>query len=219
MLKKERNDKLQVDQSEIFNQVHISGIIESECEFDHEWCGEKFYKTRVIAKRFSGKEDYIPVIISEKIVKIHALQKGVQVNIKGQFRSYNKKIDNRTKLLLNVFVDSIEIVQDVVFLEKDLIYLDGYICKEPKLRNTPSSGRQLADVLLAVNRRYGKSDYIPCIMWSRNAIFVSQCNVGDRLRVYGRIQSRKYPKKNPESNEVEIKEAYEISVQTIEKIL
>lgn len=217
MLEKERNDKLQKNESKSFNQVHIAGIIEDECKLDHECFGEKFYRTRVIVKRFSGIEDYIPVIISERIVKIQALQKGVQVKIEGQFRSYNKKINDRVRLILNVFVESIEIVHDVVFLENDFVYLDGYICKEPKLRRTSLSRRQIADVLLAVNRKFNKSDYIPCIVWSRNAIFASECKIGDRLQVFGRIQSRKYPKRNPDSGEVEIKEAYELSVQIIDK--
>lgn len=216
MVDKKRKCDLE-EESGIFNQVKVTGIIEDECEFDHEMFGEKFYRTRVIVERLSRVKDYIPVIISERIVEIQELQHGVQVKIDGQFRSYNKHVDNDCKLLLYVFVNSIEIVSDMVFPE-NFIYLDGYICKTPILRNAYLSQRRVADVLLAVNRKYGKSDYIPCIMWSRNAIFANKCKVGDRLQIYGRIQSRKFSKKNPESKEVEIREAYEISVKTVNAI-
>ena len=216
MVEKKRKDNVGKEESGICNYVQIAGIIENTCEFDHEMFGEKFYRTRVIVERNSGIKDYVPVIISERIVEIQELQYGVQVEIDGQFRSYNKYIADHCKLLLYVFVNSITIVSDMAFLQRNSIYLDGHICKDPVLRRTSVSKKQIADILLAVNRRYGKSDYIPCIIWAKNAVFANKCKVGDRLQVYGVIQSRKYRKKNPDTNEVEIREAYEVSIQTIQ---
>lgn len=210
MLEENRNEKLE----EIFNQVNVAGIIEDECEFDHEVFGEKFYRTRVITERNSGVKDYIPVIISGLIVEIHALRKGVKVKIDGQFRSYNKHVDDKNKLLLYVFVNSIEIVSDEEFSKENSIYLDGYICKTPILKTTALTQRKITYVFMAVNRRYGKSDYIPCILWGKNALLADKCKVGDRLQVYGRIQSRKYLKML-DSEEVETRETYEISVKTL----
>lgn len=188
------------------NQVEIIGTIEEECKFDHEIYGEKFYRTRTIVERLSGVKDYVPVIISERVIEINKLQPGVQVKIAGQFRSHN---ENDRRLLVFVFVDMIEILSYSV-APKNVIFLDGYVCRKPTFREKVASDRKISYILLAVNRRYGKSDYIPCIAWGRNAISSKNCAVGDRIKISGRIQSREYLKLD------EIKEVYEVSINSIE---
>lgn len=208
MLEKKRDEH-----QECYNYVKVAGILESDCKFDHEMFGEKFYRTRVIVKRASGTSDYIPILVSEFIVGINRLKMGTKVEIKGQFRSYNQHNGERYKLLLFVFVDEISVVSDdEIFFERNEVYLEGYLCKKPFFRDTSFSKRQITDICLAVNRRYRKSDYIPCILWARNAVFASKCNVGDKLKIRGRIQSRSFYK----IGETESREAYEVSVAKLE---
>lgn len=197
------------------NQVTISGEIVSEFKFSHELYGEKFYLMDVEVPRLSGSSDKIPVMVSERLVDVEQDFMGVKVKVEGQFRSYNRHEEKKNRLVLSVFAREIELVDEIERSEKsNQIYLDGFICKEPVYRETPL-GREIADILIAVNRPYGKSDYIPCICWGRNARFASGLEVGTRCSVWGRIQSREYNKKISET-EVEKKTAYEVSINKME---
>lgn len=199
----------------INNEVTVAGEITEELEFDHECKGEKFYKTAVSVKRLSGVDDEILVIVSERILNFGKEYKGKDVMITGQFRSYNKYgIDGKRHVILYVFAREMELVE--ANLNINHISLNGYICKETLYRMT-STEREVTDVLLAVNRPYGKTDYIPCICWGRNARFVDTLEIGANLKVEGRIQKREYVKKFSET-ESEIKTAYEVSISTMEVI-
>ena len=169
------------------NRVFISGEILTEAEFSHEVYGEGFYEMNVLVKRLSGQGDILPVTVSERLIQDQNLKKGVTINAIGQFRSYNKLVDGKSKLMLTVFVR--EILPDVYVRNPNNIVLTGYICKPPVYRTTPFN-REIADILIAVNRSYNKSDYIPCIAWGRNARFAKNLAVGEKIAVSGRIQSR-----------------------------
>ena len=185
-----------------FNKVFVSGRIETELEFSHEILWEKFYRTRIRVERLSGTEDLVPIIVSDLLIgkmRINSSLEGKWVEVAGQFRSHNKMGDDgRKHLELFLFVTAINIYEDEDELEEitnaNLIYLDGYLCKKPVFRKTPL-GRQITDLLVAVNRPYGKSDYIPCIAWGRVAQWASELEVGNRVKLYGRIQSREYFKR------------------------
>ena len=197
------------------NQVTIMGEVVSDFEFSHEIFGEGFYMVDVEVTRLSESADVIPVMISERLIDINEDYKGRSLSITGQFRSYNRHEEKKNKLVLSVFAREIEFVDMIEESSKtNQIYLDGYICKEPIYRKTPL-GREIADLLLAVNRPYGKSDYIPCICWGRNARYVSSFTVGARCLVWGRIQSREYMKKISEDM-TEKRVAYEVSVSKLE---
>lgn len=198
------------------NQVVIMGEIISEFSFSHEIYGEGFYLVDVLVPRLSDATDVIPLMVSERLIDVKTDQRGAKISAIGQFRSYNRHEELKNKLILSVFVREIEFIDEIGESSKtNQIFLDGYICKEPVYRKTPL-GREIADVLLAVNRPYGKSDYIPCICWGRNAHYSAEFEVGTRCCVYGRIQSREYMKKISET-EVERRVAYEVSVSKLEK--
>lgn len=190
------------------NNVLISGEITKEFEFSHEVFGEKFYTTILSVERNSGLEDLIPIMVSDRLVSVKDVWTGNFVRIRGQFRSYNKKEDEKSRLILSVFVTDLEVL-DFIFCMNE-ISIDGFVCKMPVYRNTPL-GREIADVLIAANRPYGKSDYIPCIFWGRNARFISSVEPGQRIEIYGRIQSREYFK-NMKDGTKETRIAYEVSV-------
>ena len=196
------------------NNVIIGGEIVEGIEFSHEIYDEKFYKFSILTKRLSEHEDVLPVIISERIIDLEEIQVGKIVKIVGQFRSYNMQTETRNKLVLSVFVKEIEFAEEDVLTLNDANFV-GYICKAPIYRKTPL-GREIADVLIAVNRTYKKSDYIPCILWGRNAKFCVNIEVGTLVKVNGRIQSRAYEKKL-ENGEVIKKVAYEVSVSKFAK--
>lgn len=196
------------------NNVIIGGEIVEGIEFSHEIYDEKFYKFSILTKRLSEHEDVLPVIISERIIDLEEIQVGKIVKIVGQFRSYNMQTETRNKLVLSVFVKEIEFAEEDVLTLNDANFV-GYICKAPIYRKTPL-GREIADVLIAVNRTYKKSDYIPCILWGRNAKFCENIEVGTLVKVNGRIQSRAYEKKL-ENGEVIKKVAYEVSVSKFAK--
>lgn len=197
------------------NQVTIMGTIVSGYQFSHEIFGENFYMVDVQVPRLSDSADIIPIMISERIVDVEANAIGMNVIVNGQFRSYNRHEAKKNRLLLSVFARDIEFVDEVLENEKtNQIYLDGYICKPPVYRKTPL-GREITDLLLASNRPYGKSDYIPCICWGRNARYASSFEVGMRCIIWGRIQSREYMKKISEE-ELEKRIAYEVSVSKLE---
>ena len=193
------------------NKVYVSGKIVSEAEFSHEVYGEGFYEMKLEVKRLSGQADVLPVTVSERLIAESDLKVGQTLSAVGQFRSYNKIADGKSRLMLTVFVR--EIVKEEPYKNPNSVVLCGYICKPPVYRTTPFS-REIADVLIAVNRAYNKSDYIPCIAWGRNARFVKNLCVGERIALSGRIQSREYQKKT-ESGEVRSMTAYEVSVSKL----
>lgn len=197
------------------NKVTLSGEIVSNFEFSHEVYGEGFYTAMLASERKSGQKDIIPIMVSGRLADVKSDWIGWFVRVSGQFRSYNKHAGDRNRLALSVFVREFEdITEDQIefeFRHDNEIFLDGHICKRPIYRKTPL-GREIADILLAVNRPYGKSDYIPCICWGRNARYVSGFAIGDRVQIWGRIQSREYNKKISE-DEVEARVTYEVSVQ------
>ena len=191
------------------------GKIVSDFEFSHEIFGEGFYMVDVEVARLSDSYDIIPLMVSERLLDVEEDYKGAYVCVSGQFRSYNRHEERKNRLILSVFAREIEFVEELEESSKtNQIYLDGYICKPPIYRKTPL-GREIADILLAVNRPYGKSDYIPCISWGRNARFASSFEVGTRVRVWGRVQSREYTKKLSET-ECEKRIAYEVSISKLE---
>lgn len=197
------------------NQVRVMGEIVSDFSFSHEIFGEGFYMVDIRVERLSESVDVIPVMVSERLIDVTEDLKGYYVAINGQFRSYNRHEERKNKLVLSVFAREIEFVDEIEESSKtNQIFLDGYICKEPIYRKTPL-GREIADLLLAVNRPYGKSDYIPCICWGRNARYANNFVVGERCGVWGRIQSREYVKKLDEEN-IEKRVAYEVSVSKLE---
>ncbi len=203
------------------NQLTLIGKVTSEKTFSHEIYGEKFYIFNLSVPRLSGNSDIIPITISERLLVEQDLSIGKNVIIEGQFRSYNSYQNERNKLILTVFAKEIKFAENQ---EEDFIpskecasnevILDGFICKKPVYRKTPF-GREIADVLLAVNRAYNKSDYIPCIAWGRTARFCENMAVGTEVRVVGRVQSRQYEKKF-EDGTSEIRIAYEVSVASLE---
>lgn len=199
------------------NQVTLSGEIVSNFEFNHKVYSERFYTAMLAIERTSGKKDIIPITISKWLVDTGVDWTGRFVKVSGQFRSYNKHEGERNRLDLSVFVREFEEESARNFpYNENSISLDGYICKPPTYRKTPL-GREIADILLAVNRPYGKSDYIPCIAWGRSTRFASGLRVGTRLRIDGRIQSREYQKRIS-GDECETRTAYEVSISKMETV-
>lgn len=197
------------------NQVSIVGEVVSDFSFSHEVFGEGFYMLNVSVKRLSDSCDVIPLMISERLIDVSEDYRGAYIRATGQFRSYNRHEEKKNRLVLSVFVRELEFIDEEVENAKtNQIFLDGFICKAPVYRKTPL-GREIADILLAVNRPYGKSDYIPCICWGRNARFASGFEVGGHTQIWGRIQSREYMKKIDEE-ESERRVAYEVSVSKLE---
>jgi len=193
------------------NQVFISGEIVSDAEFSHEVYGEGFYEMNVLVKRLSGQGDILPVTISERLIADRDLGVGVTINALGQFRSYNKLVNGKSKLMLTVFVR--ELLEDAPIKNPNSIVLTGYVCKQPVYRTTPFN-REIADILIAVNRSYNKSDYIPCIAWGRNARFAKNLAVGEKIAVSGRIQSREYQKRFAD-DDIRTLTAYEVSISKL----
>ena len=178
------------------NQVSLVGEIVSDFEYSHEVYGEGFYLVELSVSRLSDFVDYIPIMVSERLINVEESYIGQQVYIGGQFRSFNRHDEKRNRLVLTVFAREIELTDNEDAMNQ--IFLDGYICKDAIYRKTPL-GREIADLLVAVNRSYGKSDYIPCICWGRNARFASGFEVGTHVQIWGRIQSREYVKKITET--------------------
>ena len=193
------------------NKVILQGEVADELVFSHEIYGESFYEFNLKVKRLSDTYDLIPVTISNRIMQDVDLYPGVTFSFEGQFRSYNKLIDGKSKLMLTVFV--LQVLNDQEIMWPNEIELTGYICKEPIYRVTPFK-REICDLLLAVNRSYNKSDYLPCIAWGRNARYVRNFAIGDKITVVGRIQSREYSKKL-DDGEVVTKVAFEVSLSKI----
>lgn len=197
------------------NKVMLLGKVAKEPEISHEVYGEKFYQFDLEVKRLSGSTDIIPIIFSERLLILESLKNGTVLKLNGQFRSYNSPEGGKSKLVLMVFAREIILTEASEEEDKNEIYLEGFVCKKPNYRQTPF-GREISDLLVAVNRAYNKSDYIPCIAWGRNAKYCESFNVGEKIKVYGRVQSREYEKKM-EDGTVLKKVAYEISVSKLEK--
>ena len=204
------------------NYLTLVGRVTGEKKFSHEIYGERFFIFNLSIARLSGNADIIPITVSERLITDEMLQEGKKILVKAQFRSYNSYENERNKLILTVFAkDDIEVEEneedsDIVKKESitNEVVLIGFICKKPIYRQTPF-GREIADILLAVNRAYNKSDYIPCIAWGRNARFSQNLEVGTKVKVVGRVQSREYEKKY-EDGTSEVKVAYEVSIGSLE---
>ena len=208
------------------NYLTLVGKVTGEKRFSHEIYGERFYVFNLSIPRLSGNADIIPITVSERLIKEETLTEGRNLLVKGQFRSYNSYENEKNRLILTVFAKDIVEVEEKEeneeneMVKKDIItnevVLVGYICKKPIYRQTPF-GREISDILLAVNRAYNKSDYIPCIAWGRNARFCQNLEVGTQVKVVGRVQSRTYEKKH-EDGTVETRVAYEVSIGSLEVI-
>lgn len=195
----------------ITNKVFLTGEITSDPTYSHEMFGEEFFEMNIAVKRLSEQVDVLPLTVSERLIAEKNLKVGDKISLSGQFRSYNKMADGKSKLMLTVFVR--EILDFDEEANPNSIELIGFICKPTVYRTTPFN-REICDMLVAVNRAYNKSDYIPCIAWGRNARFVKYLTVGEQVAVFGRIQSREYQKKLSET-EVVTKTAFEVSVSRI----
>ena len=208
------------------NYLTLVGKVTGEKRFSHEIYGERFYVFNLEIPRLSGNSDIIPITVSERLIKEETLQEGHQLLVKGQFRSYNSYENEKNRLILTVFAkDIVEVEEKEEDEENEMVKKDtitnevvlvGYICKKPIYRQTPF-GREISDLLLAVNRAYNKSDYIPCIAWGRNARFCQNMEVGTEVKIVGRVQSRKYEKKF-EDGTSETRIAYEVSISSMEII-
>ena len=205
------------------NHLVLVGKVTSDKRFSHEIYGEKFYIFDLAVPRLSGNADIIPITVSERLLSINELQIDSKIIVEGQFRSYNSYENEKNRLVLTVFAKDIKFAEDQdaeIEVSKDVVSnevtLNGYICKKPIYRQTPF-GREISDLLLAVNRAYNKSDYIPCIAWGRNARFCENIPVGTEVKIVGRVQSRTYEKKY-EDGTVETKVAYEVSVSSLEVV-
>ena len=202
------------------NHLILVGKVTSDKRFSHEIYGEKFYIFDLEVQRLSGNADIIPVTISERLLTLKDLEIGNKLKIDGQFRSYNSYDQEKNRLILTVFAKDLNFIEEQEEVEagqenvSNEVILDGYICKKPIYRKTPF-GREISDILLAVNRAYNKSDYIPCIAWGRNARFCENIPVGTEVKIIGRVQSREYEKKY-EDGTAEKKVAYEVSVSSLE---
>ena len=204
-----------MDTNLVNNRIWLKGKVVAKPRFSHEMFGEGFYNFDMEVVRLSDSKDILSITISERIMDGIDFSIGSEIMLEGQLRSYNKIVDGRNKLILTVFARNVMLCTEKSKNPNE-IYLDGYICKQPLYRTTPF-GREIADVLLAVNRAYNKSDYIPTIAWGRNSRFCKNLQVGDNIRVWGRLQSREYQKKISENEKV-TKVAYEVSVSKMEKV-
>ena len=208
------------------NYLTLVGKVTGEKRFSHEIYGERFYVFNLSIPRLSGNADIIPITVSERLINEEMLQEGKKLLLKGQFRSYNSYENEKNKLILTVFAkDVVEVKEEAESEENEMVKKDtitnevvliGYICKKPIYRQTPF-GREIADLLLAVNRAYNKSDYIPSIAWGRNARFCQNLEVGTRVKIVGRVQSRTYEKKL-EDGTAETRVAYEVSIGSLEVV-
>lgn len=199
------------------NQLLLTGVIATPFSFSHEAYGERFYITYLAIMRFSGNQDLIPIMVSERLVDTTKDLTGEWVRVEGDYRSQNLKVNGKSKVSLYAFARTFDISGNFDKDDENDIYLEGFVCKQPSYRTTPF-GREITDIVLAVNRPYGKSDYIPCIFWGRNAKFAKECDVSTKLIISGRIQSREYAKHIGEGVEPEIRTAYEVSVSKVERV-
>lgn len=197
------------------NEARIVGYVDNYLTYSHEVHTERFYHFSIRAQRLSDNEDVIVVTVSEKLLSEIQIEPGNKVEVIGQFRSYNNYTGSGIRLILTLFAREIRAASPEEELDNE-VYLNGFICKPVVYRVTPF-GREIADILLAVNRAYNKSDYIPCIVWGRNARFARNLTVGQNIRLWGRMQSREYQKKLSEEETV-TKTAYEVSVSRLDAV-
>lgn len=197
------------------NHVELTGRIASDLDFSHRTYGETFYIFTLGILRKSGYEDAIRLMVSERLIWNMALEMGMLLHISGQIRTYNQEAEGKNRLNVVVFVRELAEVSEEDAFYQNSVYLEGFVCKRPVRRTSPL-GREICDIMLAVNRMYNKSDYIPCIAWGRNAAYGGELEVGDKLLLEGRIQSREYKKRDEEGN-VTVKVAYEVSVLRLEE--
>lgn len=197
------------------NQTELRGTILTVPEYSHKSYGEVFYCFILGIERKSGYRDEIPVVISERLIWNLNLEPEKRAYILGQIRTYNECLDGKNKLNIVVFAREFHMLDDESDLDENKVYLEGYLCKPPVRRVSPL-GREICDMMLAVNRMYNKSDYIPCIAWGRNAGYAGGLAVGTKIQISGRIQSREYRKKDQEGN-IAVKVAYEVSILKIEE--
>ena len=198
------------------NHAEVVGIVSDEPKFSHEIYGEKFYIFTLSIPRLSGTSDKVKIMVSDRLLADMEISEGDAIEVEGQFRSYNDYENGDNRLVLTVFAKDIRHTNSDKEKNPNLLYLNGFICKEPVYRTTPF-GREITDLLLAVNRSYNKSDYIPVIAWGRNARYCKNINIGDNIKVWGRIQSRIYQKHISDEEVVE-KTAYEVSVSRMEMV-
>ncbi len=207
--------KLVTDNINLNNEVILTGKVTSELVFSHEVYGEGFYCFSLDVPRLSDISDRINITVSERLLKTPEIKVGDLLTINGQFRSYNNYSDSGSKLILTVFArDIIDATEESLKQNPNHIFLNGFLCKKPVYRTTPF-GREITDILVAVNRAYNKSDYIPCIAWGRNARFAGSLEVGENIKIWGRIQSREYQKRISEDSTI-TKTAFEISISKME---
>lgn len=195
------------------NTVFLQGRVGSKPEYSHDLYGERFYEFKLNVPRLSEHLDVIPITVAEQLTD--GLKEGKLIAISGQFRSFNRPDGERSRLILSVFAR--DILPPQAEINPNTAELIGYICKPPIYRTTPFN-REICDVLLAVNRAYSKSDYIPCIAWGKNARLIKNAPVGQKLDVSGRIQSRQYTKRL-DDGEMQVRTAYEFSIGTVEFLM
>lgn len=199
------------------NIVSLSGVAVTPFKLSHELFGEHFYITYICSERTSGAADVIPVMVSDRATDVSADIVGKWIEIEGSYRSYNHMYGGKSRLVLTVFANGFFDIANGVSQEKNEIYLDGFICKNPVYRETPL-GREIAEIIVAVNRSYNRCDYIPCIAWGRNARFAAKLEIGNQVKISGRIQSREYEKYIEGFEEPEIRTVYEVSANKIERV-
>lgn len=198
------------------NIITLTGTVQSQAEYSHNVLGENFYSFMIRVPRLSENEDLLPVTVSERQLDNVLIQEGNKIKIKGQLRSYNKYTQAKTRLILTVFAKGIAPALPDDSENPNEIFINGYICKEPIYRRTPF-GREITDLIVAVNRAFNRSDYIPAIAWGKNALYSENLEVGSNVMLWGRLQSRNYNKRISEE-EVEVRTAYELSITKIEKL-
>lgn len=199
------------------NIVSLSGVAVTPFKLSHELFGEHFYITYICSERTSGAADIIPVMVSDRATDVSADIVGKWIEIEGSYRSYNYTSEGSKHVILTVFANELFRLESGTFENKNEIYLDGFVCKKPVYRTTPL-GREITDIIVAVNRSYNRCDYIPCIAWGRNARFAEKLEIGSQVKIEGRIQSREYEKCIEGSEEPEIRTVYEVSANKIERV-
>lgn len=195
------------------NFISLQGTVEGDVSYSHSVLDEDFYKFKLNVSRLSGVVDSLPVTVPKRLLDTVSLNDGDNISLTGQLRSYNKYLDNRTRLIITAFAKSIE--EEKEEENPNNVVLNGYVCKEPTYRKTPF-GREITDVIIAVNRAFNRSDYIPTICWGKNALYCRDLPIGTNVLIKGRLQSREYTKRNGE--DFEVRTAYEVSVGEIEEI-
>lgn len=199
------------DKRYLSNSYECCGTVASAPKLDHVVRDEEFYSFNVVTARNSGAYDTVPVVMSKCIIDDENIKYGSRVHFKGQIRTYNKERH------LMVYAYAMEVIKDDNANDINKFEGDGFICKDTVYRETPN-GRQICDIMIAVNRCYGKSDYMPCIAWGRNAVRSGKFEVSDHVLVEGRFQSRGYHKVT-DTGETVKKIAYEVSLSSIEQLI